>query len=114
MLLHEIYSNLNPTKRTSVLDIPLQSNLDYQTDPLPQSDLERKLGKMEKEIHRDQTERDIQIPSHMRNEYCDDSYEELVDDETECHLLDREVNRMRMKTRGVTPPNLPYPSKRPG
>ncbi|MEX0739826.1 MAG: hypothetical protein WD071_10845 [Pseudohongiella sp.] len=94
-----------------MLDIPLRSNWDYRTGPLPQTDVERKLGKMEKEIHRDQTERDIQVPFHMMNEYYDDSYEDMVDEETESHLLDREVNRARMSARGITPPKPPYPNK---
>ena len=116
MKLYEIYSDLNPTKRTSVIGIPLSSNYDYRyrLGPLPQSDIERKLQKMEREIKRDHTERDIDIPLHMRNEYYDDEYEDRVDDETEIHLLDREVNRMRMMLRGVQPPALAYPSRRPG
>ncbi|PCI52525.1 MAG: hypothetical protein COB36_14915 [Alphaproteobacteria bacterium] len=114
MRLYEIYSNLNQTKRTSVLGIPSHANYDYRLGPMPQTDIERKLDKMEREIKRDHTERDIDVPLHMRNEYFDDSYEELVDDETESHLLDRDVNRVRMMLRGVQPPALPYPSRRPG
>ena len=114
MRLYEIYSDLNQRKRTSVLGIPLSSNYDYRLGPLPQSDIERKLGKMEREIKRDHTKRDIDIPLHMRNEYFDDEYEDRVDDETESHLLDRDVNRVRMVLRGIQPPALPYPSRRPG
>lgn len=113
MKLYEIYSNLTPMRRTSVFDIPARSNWDYRLGPLPETEIERKLGKMEDEIEYDQTHRDINAPLHMRNEYFDDEYEELVDDETESHLLDREVNRARMMARGDTPPKLPYPSRRP-
>lgn len=114
MQLYEIYSDLNPTRRAGLLGIPSHSNYDYRLGPMPQSDIERKLDKMEKEIRRDHTERDIHIPLHMRNEYFDDEYEESLDDETESHLLDRDVNRARMMLRGVQPPALPYPSRRPG
>ena len=114
MRLYEIYSDLNPRKRTGVLGIPFHPNYEYRLGPMPQSDIERKLEKMEREIKRDQTERDIDVPLHMRNEYYDDEYEDRVDDETEIHLLDREVNRTRMMLRGVQPPALPYPNRRPG
>lgn len=114
MKLYEIYSQLNPMRRTSVLGIPSHSNYDYRLGPLPQSDIERKLDKMEDEIRRDHTERDIDVPLYMRNEYFDDEYEELLDDETESHLLDREVIRASMMLRGVQPPALPHPSRRPG
>ena len=114
MKLYEIYSNLNPRKRTGVLGIPSHANYDYRLGPMPQTDIERKLSKIEDEIRRDHTERDIHVPLHMRNEYFDDEYEDLLDDETESHLLDREVNRASMMLRGVRPPPLPYPSRRPG
>ena len=114
MKLHEIYSNLNPRKRTSVLGIPLSSNYDYRLGPMSQTDIERKLGKMEREIKRDHTEHDVDLPLYMRNEYYDDEYEDRVDDETESHLLDREVNRTSMMLRGVQPRALPYPNRRPG
>jgi hypothetical protein len=114
MKLYEIYSNINPTKSTNVLGIPSNSSHDYRMGPMPETDTEKRLGKMEDEIKYDQTHRDIQVPLHMRNEYFDDSYEELVDDETESYLLDREVNRAKMMARGVKPPALPYPSRRPG
>ena len=114
MKLHEIYSDLIPTKRTSVFNIPARSNYDYRLGPLPESDIEKQIGKMEDEIEYEQTHRDIQVPLHMRNEYYDDEYGELLDDETESHLLDREVNRASMMARGVAPPELPFSSRRPG
>ena len=114
MRLSEFFTNQEPTKRTSVFGIPDRSGHDYRVSRLPETDIERKLGKMEREIERDHTERDIHVPLHMRNEYFDDDYEELLDDETESYLLDREVNRARMNARGVRPPKLPYPGRRPG
>jgi hypothetical protein len=112
MKLYEIYSNMSPTKRTNVLGIPLNTGYDYRMGPQPETDIEKKLSKMEREIERDYTERDIHVPLHMRNEYFDDGYEELLDDETESRLLDREVNRASIMLRGVQPPALPYPTRR--
>jgi len=111
MKLYEIYSDLKPRRSTGVLGIPSHSNYDYRLGPLPQTDIERKLDKMEQEIKRDHTERDISVPLNMRNEYFNDDCEELIDDDTESHLLDREVNRARMMLRGVKPPKLPHPNK---
>ena len=54
---------------------------------------------MEREIHRDETESHVAVPLHLRNEYYDDSYDSILDDETESILLDREVNRLRSKAR---------------
>ena len=71
MKLYEIYSDLSPKRRTGVFGIRPHSNYDYRLGPPPQTDIERKLGKMEREIRRDQTERDIDVPIHMRNEYFD-------------------------------------------
>ncbi|MDD9959482.1 MAG: hypothetical protein OXU66_11130 [Gammaproteobacteria bacterium] len=113
MRLYEIYSIPDPTRIIHALGISCQPNHDFRVGPLPQTDIEKKLGNMEKEIERDHTKRDIYVPNHMRNEYFDDEYEELLDDETESHLLDRDVNRTRMMLRGVKHPQLSHPGKRP-
>lgn len=81
---------------------------------MPQTDFEEKLGKMEREIEWDHTEPEIDMPLQMSNAYYDDTYEDLLDDETESHFLDREVNRARMTARGVQPLELPYPGRRLG
>ncbi len=69
----------------------------YSEKSPTQIEIEQKLKKMSKEIHRDETDSDIYIPLHLQNEYYDDSYDSVLDDRTESNLLDREVNRARVK-----------------
>jgi hypothetical protein len=62
----------------------------------------RKLEKMSKEIKRDETNSHLQVPIQYRNEYFDDEYAEVSDNETESELLRRELNRLKLKRRANT------------
>ena len=84
MKLWEIYTDVLPTNHAR----------DFRK-PSPNTDIEKKIGDMERDIERDEIESDIEVPIHMRNEYYDDEYEDVADDQTEIELLDIELDRFK-------------------
>lgn len=110
MRLIEIDKYYSPlTNESFIRDLQHARNWHPNLSPKELRTHEKQLSRWDKDIKRDYTESDIEIPPQYRS----DDYEDYVDDEdTERHLLDIELAQRGIKQRRKKLPRYPRPLSR--